>query len=102
MLELVTLVKLSVISLARLPHLPEDLEPSLAQAAERTRVAPTFLTLLVVVGIRPRTLAPTPVGPQVNRVPQDFVAGSSKAHLLELSTLKADRGRAGMALQRLG
>ncbi len=37
--DLVALVKLGVVRATGLPHLPEDLEPSLAQAAERTGVA---------------------------------------------------------------
>ena|GEM_PF-5876698 len=42
MLELITLVKLGIVPPARLPHLPEDLQPTLAQAAERTGVTLTF------------------------------------------------------------
>jgi len=95
-------MKLRIVPFARLPHLPEDLEPTLAQTAERAGVALTFLAFLVVVCIRPRTCAPAQVGLQVNRVPQNLVAGPSKANLLELPALIAHRSGAGMALQRLG
>ena len=52
MLELVTLVKLGIIPLVRLPPaqrdvvLPQDLQPALPQAAEGTGVALTFVTFL--------------------------------------------------------
>ena len=69
MLELITLVKLGIVPPASLPHLPEDLQPTLAQAAERTGVTLTFAAFLLVVSLRPWTLGPAQIGPQVNRVP---------------------------------
>ena len=83
MLELVTLVKLGIVPLVRLPPaqrdvvLPQDLQPALPQAAEGTGVALTFVAFLLVISLRPRTFGPTvpaEVSPQVNRVTQDFVA----------------------------
>jgi len=47
----------------------------------------TFLAFLLVVRLRPWTLGPTQIGPEVNRVPQDSLTGSSKAYLLDLPAL---------------
>ena len=78
--ELVTLEKLGIVPLVRLPPaqrdvvLPQDLQPTLAQAAEGTGVALTLVVFLLVVSLRPRTLGPTQVGPQVNRVLTGYTA----------------------------
>ena len=64
-----TLVKLGIVPLARPPHFPQDLQPTLAQTAQGARMALPFLAFLVVVRIGPRTRVPTQVGPQVHRVP---------------------------------
>jgi len=61
-----------------------------------------FVAFLPVVRLRPGTRSPTEVGPQVYRVTQRFLAGPSKVYPLDLPTFIAHRGRAGVALQRLG
>ena len=69
MLELVPLMELGVVPCLRLPHFPQDLEPSLAEAAECAGVALTVGAFLPVVSLCPRTLDSTQVGPQVDRMP---------------------------------
>ena len=98
--HLVALVKLGVVRTMGLPHLPEDLEPTLPQTAKRTGVGLTFVAFLAVVRFRLGTCGPAEVGPQVYRVTQRFLAGPSKTHPFDLPTFKAHRGRAGVALQR--
>src|SRR3989442_2183948 len=65
-LGLVTGVEGFVVGLAGLPHFPEDLQPALAEAAERTGVTHAVFPLVLVVGIRPNALGATEVGPEVD------------------------------------
>ena len=99
--HLIALVKLGIVSAPGLPHFPEDFEPALPQAAKRAGVGLAFVAFFLIVRLRPGTLRPAEVGPQVDRMAECFLAGPPKAHPLDFPAFKAHRSRAGVALQCL-
>ena len=85
--DLVPLMQLRIVARAGLPHFPEDLQPSLSEAAQSARMALSFLTLLAVVGLRPRTGRPAQVGPQMNGEAEGLLVRSAKPRPMNLAAL---------------
>ena len=54
MLELVAGVQVGVVCSSRLPHFPNDLEPTLPETTKRTGMRLSLLTLSGVIGRSPR------------------------------------------------
>src|SRR3972149_1257817 len=67
-----------VVRRARLPHLPEDLEPTLAQATQRAGMALTLRAFRSVVSFGPGTLLPTEVGQEVDGGAESFSPAPGK------------------------
>lgn len=82
MFDLVAHVPGLVVGHAVVPHLPEDLEPPLAQAPQGRGVALALLSLVLVVGLGPGALVPAVVAQELvewrcsatDRVQKDVVA----------------------------
>jgi hypothetical protein len=90
-----------VVAGAALPHLPQDLQPPLAQAAQRAGVALALFPLRQVIRLRPRAHLAAAIAPQMHRVAQVPVAVPPDARLPDLPALKTHRRRPRHALQRL-
>ena len=101
MLELVAGVQFAVVGSARLPHLPDDFQPALAQAAQRLGVAFAAFAQGVVIGRRPGALGAALVGKKMHGVAQALVAGAAQIDFVELPGLVADRRCASVALEAL-
>ena len=90
-----------IVGLAGLPHFPEDLEPSLSQATQGARMALPFVSMSLVILLRPRHLAPAKIGPEVNGLAQVFIAAAAEIDFEDLTGLKGHGSRSGQALQAL-
>src|SRR5204862_5770281 len=90
-----------VVSLAALSHPPDDLQPALAQAAQRAGVTFAFASLGLVIGLGPSTELAAAVGPQMYGVAQVPVAVPADFGPVHLAAFKAYRGRPRHALQAL-
>ena len=90
-----------VIRRARLPHLPEDLQPALTQASQRTGMALAFGAMGPVVGLRPHATFAAEVGPLVDRAAQNQIAGMTQPMFANLPGLDGHGRGAGMALETL-
>ena len=101
MSDLVAEMQRFVIAPARLPHLPEDLEPTLAQASQRADVRHPFLTFVLVVGFRPRALVPAEIRPEMYGGPKELVASGAEVNPSLFARLLGYRSRAAVALKRL-
>src|SRR5580765_6611832 len=99
---LVESVKVFVVRLTTLPHLPQDLEPALAQTAQRAGMALAFVWLRPVIGRGPRAELAAAIAPGMDRVAQVAVAMPADLGFVDLSALKTHRGRPRHAWQRLG
>lgn len=64
--ELVFGVQFGVVARAALPHPPEDLEPALAQAAQRAGMGLTAIARGFVIDLRPRAMLPAQVRPEMD------------------------------------
>src|SRR5262245_14580022 len=91
-----------VVGLSALPHLPQDLQPALAQTAQRTGVAFAFGSLGLVIRLGPGAELSTAVAPQVNGMAQVPVAVPPDFGPPDLPADKTHRRRPGHALQALG
>ena len=101
MFLLVASVEFGVVRLSVGEHLEDDFEQALPQAAEGTRVTQALLPFFLIVGLSPDTGLAETVGPKVNRVPQESVAGPAHLGLADLAGLITDRRGAGKALEDL-
>ena len=81
MLGLVAGVPRLVVGRVGLPHLPENLQPALAQATQGTSVRLPLVAVRLIVGLRPGAFVATVIGPEVDRRAQRVVA--RVAHFLE-------------------
>ena len=79
MFGLVAGVERFVVGLAGLPHLPEDFEPTLAQAAQRAGVTLAFGAMGLVVGLRPGAGFAAVIGPLVDGAAQSQIAAMPEA-----------------------
>ena len=107
--DLVAGVEGFVIGFAGLPHVPQDFEPAIGQAAQGGGVGLALLFFLLVIGLGPGTLAARQIGPQVQGGAEGFVAGAERGFAFAaddgeapLARLLGDRRGAGEALQALG
>lgn len=101
MSDLVLHVQVCVVAGVCLPHLPDDLDPPLAQAAQGLGVAFAFLSQGVVVGLGPYAVLGALVREEVHRVTQAAVACATDVGLFDFAALKAHGGGACDALQSL-
>src|SRR5579872_270673 len=85
----------------RLPHLPGDLEPALAQASDGGGVVHAVGPLLLVIRLGPDAGLAGQVGPEVDRRAQRLVAGMTDGDDAAFSRLLGDRRGAGVALDGL-
>ncbi len=53
MFDLILLMQLRVVRLFRLPHLPEDFQPALAETTQSTGMALAFVTVGAIISLRP-------------------------------------------------
>ena len=102
MLFLVLLVPGFVVRLPVGPKPPEDLQPPLAQAAQRAGVVVALLAFAGVIRPGPRAFFSAVVGPQMHRVAQHHVARPADARSVDLPALVADRADPGLTAQRVG
>ena len=86
MFELVAGMEFGVVAAAGLPHFPEDLEPALAQGAQRAGMGFAAGTQRLIVDLSPRRALPGEVGPKMDggtqatycRVGADRLCGSAR------------------------
>ena len=100
--ELVAGVEFGVVARAGLPHFPEDLQPALAEAAQRTGVAFAALAQRLVIDRRPRDEVARLLSAQRCTACRRLVAVPPQMDFVDLPGLVADRRRAGQALRALG
>ena len=74
MFGLVASVERFVAGGASLPHLPEDFQPALAEAAQGASVALAFGAMGAVVGLCPGTGLATVIGPLMHGAAQGEIA----------------------------
>ena len=84
MFGLVASMERFVVRGAVLPHLPEDFEPTLAQAAQGAGMALAFGAMGLVVGLRPGAGFATVIGPLVHGAAQGQIASMSQAMTQDL------------------
>ena len=101
MLLLVAGVVFGVVGRFVREHTQEDFKQSLTQAPEGAGMALALLALVLIVGLAPGAGAAERVGPEMNGMAHELVAGPAHLGFLELAGLVADGGCAGNALQRL-
>jgi len=92
-------VEIGVVRAPGLEPAPKDFKQTLAEATQGAGVALSFLALLLVINLGPRTNGQAAGGPQMHGVPQHFVALKANTNLVDLPRLKADRSGPGHALQ---
>ena len=97
MLLLVLLMEGLVVDQPVGPQAPEDLQPAFAQTPQGAGVVVAFLAFTRVVGLSPRALFTTAVGPQVHGVPQHHIAGPADAGLVDLPALETHWADASLA-----
>ena len=95
---MVATVQLAVVAGAGLPHLPEDFQPAVCQAAQRAGVALSALAVILIVGLGPGALVTAAIGPQVQGLAQVAIATAAELDPMDLPALEADRGGASDAL----
>jgi hypothetical protein len=66
MFDLVLLMQVGIIRLFCLPHLPEDFEPALAQAAQSTGVTLASLAMSAVISLRPQAILAAQINPKMD------------------------------------
>src|SRR5262245_26851092 len=101
MLLLVPSMHLRIIGFLGLDYLEDDLEQPLAQAPQCTRMRHSLASFLAVIGLTPSAGAPKAIGPQVHRVPQEFVATPADLDLANPAGLKRHGSSSGQALQHI-
>src|SRR5262249_26022631 len=84
-----------------LPHLPEDLQPSLSQTAQGAGMTLAFVPVGLIVLLSPGHLAPAEIDPQMDGGAQMFVALPTQEDLEDLTGLEANGSGSGQALQTL-
>ena len=89
--DLVFHVQIGIVAGVSLPHLPDDLDPSLAKAAQRLGMAFAFFAQRGVVGFGPDAVLGAFVREEVHGVAQAAVAGTADLRLFDLATLEAHR-----------
>jgi hypothetical protein len=97
--DLVFEVELAVVGGVGLPHLPDDFQPALAEAAQRLGVGLATLAQGIVISVGPRALRAAFVGEEMHGVAQVEGARTAQAHLVDLAGLVADGSGAGHALE---
>ena len=80
-------------------HAEDNLEQALAQAAQCASVAFSLFPFFSIIDLPPRAGFAKAIGPEMNRVAEEFVAGFAKSYLVDLARLKADWGRSRKTLQ---
>ena len=100
--ELVAGMEFGIIAPAGLPHFPEDLEPALTQASQRTGMGFAARTKLFVIDGCPRRAFPAEVGPEMHGGAQRLIAVAAQMHFMDLAGLEADGGGARKTLQSAG
>ena len=95
-------VQFRVVRFAISQHFEDDLEQTLSQAAERAGVAHALFSFLFVIGLRPGTGFAKAVGPKMDSLAQEFVAGPAHFGFADLAGLEADRRCSRKALQDIG
>ena len=97
-LLLITGVAFTVVRGALLPHGPEDLKPSLAQAAQSGSMGGPASPMGLVVGLSPGAIFSAAIGPQMHGETQMFVTVPAHINLAHLPGLEADGGSPRHAL----
>ena len=97
--ELVAGMEFGVVAATGLPHFPEDLEPALAQAAQRAGMEFAAGTKRLVIERCPRRALPGEVGPEMHGGVQRLIAEPAQVDFVDLSGLVAYRGGAGQPLE---
>ena len=83
--DLVFHVELGVVRGARLPHLPDDFQPALTEAAEGLGMGFAAFAQGVIVGCGPRACSSAVESQKMDGPPQHFVASSTEDHFMNLS-----------------
>jgi hypothetical protein len=82
-----------VVRRAGLPHLPEDFQPALPQAAQGGRVGHFVGAFLLVVGLGLGAAGAAEIGPEMDGGAEVFVAGAAEPDLVHLAGGERDRAR---------
>jgi len=92
-------MQLGIVRPSVLEHPEENFEQSLSQAPQGTRMTHAPVTFLLVISLAPGAGFAERIGPQMNRVAQEFVAGLADTHSADLARLIGYRRGPGDSLQ---
>ena len=101
MLELVASMEFGIVTGVALPHLPEDLQPALAQTSQGASMTLSPRAEGGVIDLCPRAGLAAQVCPQMNGVAQKLVTLAPQMDAMDLARLKTHRCCACQTLQRL-
>jgi len=90
--ELVAVMKLSVIRFTIDPHFVKDLQPAVAESAQGIGVTLALLTMMLVVTLGPDTSGQTLLCKKVDGVPEMFVTSPAYITIAAFSGTFRDRG----------
>ena len=98
MFELIAGMEIGVVGAAGVPHLPEDLQPALAEGTQSTSVGFAAGAQGLIIEGRPGRGGSTEVGPQMDSGPQRLVAVPPQIDFVDLTGLVANRSSPGQSL----
>ena len=101
MFHLVSHVEIGVVGSPGLPHLPDDVQPTLAQTSHGLGVGFSAFAQSFVVDFRPSALRTAFIGEELHGLPEVLVAVSAHVNLMNLAGLITDRSRSRQALKGL-
>jgi hypothetical protein len=94
-------MEFGVVTRVGLPHFPEDLQPALAEAAQRAGMGFTALSSGLVIDLSPTAKFAAQVRPKVDCCSQRCVTMPADSRFVQLAGLEADWRSPGVALKGL-
>ena len=79
-------------------HFEHNVQEPLPQTPQSTGVVHALFSFFLIISLSPSTGPTETIGPKVNRLPKEFVAGPADLDLTDLPRLEAHGGSAGKAL----
>lgn len=101
MLLLIESVQFGIVGFAVGEHAKQDFKQPLAQAPQGAGMTHALFALLVIVGLAPAAGAAETVGPQMDGMAHELVAGAAHTGPIDLAGLVINRGGTGQALEHL-
>ena len=98
---MVASVEFRIVGLFVREHFEHDFKQTLAQTSQGTGVAHALVALFLVISLAPRAGFAKAIGPEVNGVPKEFVAGPANVCFVDLARLVAHGRSPGEALEHV-